>query len=137
MSGDPSPLERLRDERGILIGAVAKLVIFLVLLGLFLFEGGSVIWSRLSAQDTADAAATTAVTTYRDTRNVREAEAEAARTVRDKDETARMTYFEVHSDGSVTVRVRKRAETLILEHIGFLQGLTIARGAATIEPPSF
>lgn len=137
MRSDPSPLDRLRDERGILIGAVAKLVIFLVLLGLFLFEGGSVIWARLSAQDTADAAATTAVTTYRDTRNVREAEAEAARTVRDKDETARMTHFEVHSDGSVTVRVRKRAETLIMEHIGFLQGLTIARGAATIEPPSF
>lgn len=137
MSGGPTLGERLRDDRGFLIGAVAKLAIFLVLLGLFLFEGGSVIWARLSAQDTADAAATTAVTTYRDTRDIRQANQEALRAVDDKDSTAEMTSFEVHGDGSVTVRVRKRAETLLLQHIGFLRGLTVARGSATIEPPSF
>lgn len=137
MSGGRSPIARLHDERGILIGALARLIIFLVLLGLFLFEGGSVIWARLSAQDTADAAATTAVTTYRDTRDVRQAHEEALRTVAEKDESAEMTAFDVHDDGGVTVRVRKRAETLVLDHIGFLRGLTIARGTATIEPPSF
>jgi len=137
MSGGPTLASRLRDERGILIGAVAKLVIFLVLLGLFLFEGGSVIWARLSAQDTADAAATAAVTTYRDTRNIRRAHEEALDAVADKDPLAELTSFEVHNDGSVTTRVRKVAETLVIQHIGFLEGLTVARGTATIEPPSF
>jgi Flp pilus assembly protein TadG len=137
MSGRPPFASRLRDERGILIGAAAKLVIFLVLLGLALFEGGSVIWARLSAQDTADSAASRAVTTYRDTRNIRRAHEEALAAVAEKDQTAEMTSFEVHSDGSVTVRVRKVAETVVIQHIGFLEGLTVARGAATIEAPSF
>lgn len=137
MSGGPTLASRLRDERGFLIGSVAKLVIFLILLGLVLFEGGSVIWARLSAQDTADAAATTAVTTYRDTRNIRRAHEEALAIVARKDPLAKMTSFEVHSDGGVTVRVRKEAETFVIQHIGFLKGLTVARGAATIGPPSF
>jgi len=137
MSAEPSLASRLRDERGFLIGSAAKLVIFLVLLGLVLFEGGSVIWARLSAQDTADGAATAAVTTYRDTRNIRRAHEEALATVADKDPTAKMTSFEVHSDGSVTVRVRKVAETLVIHRVGFLEGLAVARGTATLEPPSF
>ncbi|HEX6208662.1 MAG TPA: hypothetical protein VF058_09950 [Actinomycetota bacterium] len=138
MSGRPPSLaERLRDERGILIAALVRLVIFFALLGLVLFEAGSVIWSRLSVQDTADAAATTAVTAYRDSKDVRVAEQEALRTVEDKDETAQMTFFQVHADGSVTVRVRKTAQTLVIQHVGFLDGFTKARGSATIEPPSF
>lgn len=138
MSGRPPSLaERLRDERGILIAALVRLVIFFALLGLVLFEAGSVIWSRLSVQDTADAAATTAVTAYRDSKDVRVAEQEALRTVEDKDETAQMTFFQVHADGSVTVRVRKTAQTLVIQHVGFLDGFTRARGSATIEPPSF
>ncbi|HEX6263335.1 MAG TPA: hypothetical protein VF097_10865 [Actinomycetota bacterium] len=138
MSGRlPFLAERLRDERGILVAALVRLVIFLALLGLVLFETGSVIWSRLSAQDTADAAATTAVTAYRDSRDVRVAEQEARRTVEDKDESAEMTFFHVQTDGSVTVRVRKKAQTLVIQHIGFLEGFTRARGSATIEPPSF
>lgn len=136
MSG-PSLSRRLRDERGFVIGAVTKLVIFLVLLGLVLYEGGAVIWARLSAQDMADTAATTAVTSYRDNRDVRLAETAALAVVEERDPDARMTSFEVHNDGSVTVAVRKRADTLVIEYIGFLEGLTVARGTATIEPPSF
>lgn len=137
MRGRLTLSQRLHDERGILIGALARLLIFLAILALVLYEGGAVIWARLSAQDIADSAATAAVTTYRDTMDVRATQAEAAGIVQNRDPDAEMTDFDVHGDGSVTVRVRKPASTIVIQHLGFLEGFTVARGAATIEPPDF
>jgi hypothetical protein len=125
----------LRDERGLVVSAFLKVVIFLLLLAFAGVETAAVVFARVQTQDTAEQAAFEAAGRYRQNADV-EAAREAAEVLIDtRDPGTELRQFEVRSDGSVRVVVFKRANTLFIHRIGFLKEFTEARGRAVSQPP--
>lgn len=124
-----------RDERGLVVSFFVRLAIVLAIVGLAAVETGAVIFARLQAQDVAETAASVAAGSFKQTRNQEIACQEAERAVADKDDSAKLTGCRVLQEGRVEVTVRKRASTVLVQHIGFLKGLRTARSVVVGEPP--
>lgn len=124
-----------RDQRGIILSSMLKLLIGLALAGLILMEAAQILFARITVQDLADRAAAAGALEYDDSGSVREAH-DAVNEVISDDESARLRKFVVNpSDRTVRIIVRKRASTLLVDNIGFLEDFTVAVGRATGEPP--
>jgi hypothetical protein len=134
-TGRLRPSDLLSDERGIVVSFLVKLVIGLALAGFILAEAGQIIFARISAEDAADRAAQAAANEYEDTGDIDIAHRVAVDEA--EEDEAKLTKFVVNpADGSVRVVVRKRANTLLVDKIGFMEGLTIAQGKAIGRPPT-
>jgi hypothetical protein len=119
---------RLSDERGIAGFSLVRWIILIILLGLVVIEGGSIIFTTIGLQNAADAAALDAADTWQQTRNLPAARAAALRALDDRQqEDARVPAAEFEADGPPTYEVRfivkKQASTLLVHRIGFLEGL--------------
>lgn len=131
-------LRRLhRDEHGFLTAFMIRTAVVLVLLGLVVVDGGAVIFTRLQSQDIAETAAAVAAGAYKESRDRRIAIQAAETAVADKDRNARLIRRSVvfGQDGTVRLRVRKRAPTVVVQHLGFLKHLHVATGSAVGDPP--
>ena len=113
----------LRDERGLIGFSLVRWIIVIVLLGVVVIEGGSIIFTTLGLQNAADGAAFDAARTWEETRDLRAATDAARRTLdnREQDE-ARLVSIDADNlePYEVRITVRKRAATLIVHRIGFL-----------------
>lgn len=132
------PSDLVSDERGIVVAFLIKLVIGLALAGFILSEAGQIIFARISAEDAADRAAQAAAREYEDSGDIQAAHRVAVDVAEDDEaKLKKRGGFVVNpADGSVRVVVRKRASTLLVDKIGFLEGLTIAEGKAIGRPPT-
>jgi hypothetical protein len=134
MSG-PKTRHVWADERGIIVSGLVKLLIGLAIAGLVLMEAGQIVFARITVRDLADRAAAAGANAYGDTGSI-DAAHDAVVEVLDDDDDAKLKRFVVDpAERSVRVVIRKRASTLIVDKIGFLEGLTIAEGKATGLPP--
>lgn len=113
-----------------------KLAIFLAIGAILAFETGAVIWAKFQAQDIADAAAVEAAARFRDTRSADIAMTAAESLIADRDSGAKLRAFEVQRDGTVSITVRRRASTFIVQHIGFLEGFRAAQATGEATPPT-
>ena len=129
-------MSRIRDDRGIIAASLLRTILVLTLIGLAAIETSAILFARLQAQDVAETAAAVGAGAYRDSKNVETARGTATTAMLDKDRDATMTSFEVFSDGRVRVVVLKEARTLLVQRIGFLKDLHIARGRHTADPPT-
>lgn len=118
-----------------MVAYMVKLLLVLALIGMVLVEGGAVVFSKLQAQDVAESAAVAGASSWWHTKDVTTARKQALLLTSDKSPRAKMTAFTLNSDGSVSVSIRLRANTLLLQHIGFLEPYTVTRATATAEPP--
>ncbi|HEX2030654.1 MAG TPA: hypothetical protein VHL78_04535 [Actinomycetota bacterium] len=124
-----------RDERGIIVPFFLKLILSLAIIGIATVETTAVIFARFQAQDIAETAANVAAGSIQSNGSIRDARRAARQAVKDKDRDAKLASpFVVHRDGRVTVTVRVPASTLVIQHIGFLDGFTVARGRAVGRP---
>lgn len=132
------PLPRLAGEAGIVTSFLVKLVVGLVVAAFILSEAGQIIFARISAEDAADRAATAAANEYDDSGDIREAHRAAVEVVTEADaKIKKQGGFVLNpDDGSIRVVVRKRADTLLVDKIGFMAGLTVAEGKAVGRPPT-
>ncbi len=145
MSGRPPTIARrsspprrrlLADERGLVVSFFVKLFVALALVGITAVETGAIIFARLQAQDVAETAAAVAAGSYRDNRVERAASQAAERAVAEKDPSVEIESFQVNRrDGTVEITVTKQASTILVQYIGFLEGLATAKGTAVGEPP--
>ena len=134
-AGRLRPSDLVSDERGIVVNFLIKLVIGLALAAFILSEAGQIIFARISAEDAADRAAQAAAREYEDSGDIETAHRVAVDEA--EDDEAKLKKFVVNpADGSVRVVVRKRASTLLVDKIGFMEGLTIAEGKAIGRPPT-
>ncbi len=119
-----SSAPRLHDERGLIGFSLIRWVLVIVLLGVIMIEGGSIIFTTIGLQNAADAAATEAATTWRETRDLEAARTTALRAlaVREQD-AARIVDIDADNTEPLEVRitVSKMAATLIIHRIGFLE----------------
>ncbi|MGH2696245.1 MAG: hypothetical protein ACRDIW_04550 [Actinomycetota bacterium] len=126
----------LADERGIVVSFLVKAILGLVVVGTLLIEGGSILFTRLRVQDVAESAATAGAAQLMQSRDCSGAGEVATVTAHDKDSRARVRSYQCHQDGRFTVVLTKRADTLYVHMIGFLEDLTLARTQVTAEPPT-
>jgi hypothetical protein len=135
VEGRLRPSDLVSDERGIVASFLIKVVIGLAIAGFILAEAGQIIFARITAEDVADRAAAAAASDYEDNGDIDTAHRVAV-DIAEEDE-AKLKKFVVNpADGSVRVLVRKRADTLLVDKIGFMEGLTIAEGKAIGRPPT-
>jgi hypothetical protein len=137
--GPPAPVNARaihRDERGIVVSFLVKVILGFAIVGTILIEGGSILFARLRIQDVAESAATAgAAALLQNPRVCAAAGQEALITAHDKDPAARMKSYECHPDLSFSVVMTKHADTLYVHLIGFLQPLTVATAHVTAQPP--
>lgn len=126
----------LADQRGFVTAFFVKLALVLALVGITAVETGAIIFARLQANDVAETASAVAAGAYRDTRSEDATFRAAENAVLDKDPSMEIESFRIdRNDGSVEITVTKEARTILVQHIGFLEDLGIAKGTAVGEPP--
>jgi hypothetical protein len=125
-----------RDQRGIVAAFMFRLILVLTLIGIVFVEGGAIVFSKLQAQDVAESAAVAGATSWWHTRSPDSARKQAVLLMEDKSPRAKMTAFTLNPDGSVSVTVRLQANTILIQHVGFLEDYTVSRATATALPPN-
>ena len=111
----------LRDESGFVLSFLVKLLVVLTLVGLVIEEAGQIIYAEVRADRVAAESAQAAADDFDIHHNVRQAELAAEEAARSQDPGAKITQFDMASDGTATVTVREVANTLIVHRISFLE----------------
>jgi hypothetical protein len=129
----------LHDEAG-LIGKIALLwIIVLLLLGLLLLDGLSIVLATFKLSNTAQAAASTAATAYKNTHDLEKACVAAEPDLlhdnvpvpEDKD------WCKIDADtGTATIVLHTSASTIVLGRISATQDFTKIKAKETAEPAS-
>jgi hypothetical protein len=130
---------RIGDERGLVSFSIIRWVLVLVLLGLVVIEGGSIIFTTIGLQNASDAAAHDAVEAWQKSGNIDQALA-AARNALDarQQEDARLPAAKFEADGAPFFEVRfvaiKEAPTIVVQHIPFLAEFAEVEVEAAARP---
>jgi uncharacterized membrane protein len=128
---------RLGDETGLVGRSAIVLMILIVIFGVAAVEGGSILFTRLSLQDTADAAANAGAGNYYNTKNFQQAEEASQQSIVEHDPSAKLVGFQVDPNtGDVTVTLRKTASTMFVQRVHLLRKLGIIRVSSTAGPPT-
>lgn len=111
----------LGSEQGFIRTLVLQAALAMLVLGIAINDGGQLVAAQVRAESVARAAATAGADTWYRTRKVDQARNDAQTAAAQVDGTAAVTSVEVGQDGTVTVRVEKLANTLVVDRVGFLQ----------------
>ncbi len=125
-----------RDERGILVGYLVRIVLVFALLILTVEEGGQVIRAQIHAEDSAKAAAQAAANSWVNDHSLPLAAQAAKQAAAAAGYGAKVTALRISANGQAAIAtVVVRAHTLVLGRIGPLKGLT-EQHATDEEAPS-
>lgn len=111
----------LGSEQGFIRTLVLQAALAMLVLGIAINDGGQLVAAQVRAESVARAAATAGADTWYRTRKVDQARNDAQTAAAQVDGTAAVTSVEVGQDGTVTVRVEKLANTLVVDRVGFLE----------------
>jgi Flp pilus assembly protein TadG len=125
---------RLADERGFVIASLLRLVFILLVLGLVVVEGGSILFTRLTLGDAVEYAATQGAAQLQSSRSPQAAQAATAEALAERETDATLTRFEVLPDGGVRVTATKQAATVLVHRISFLEDLARVEATASGRP---
>jgi Flp pilus assembly protein TadG len=129
---------RLRDERG-LMGKIA--IVWLLLLALFVvaaIDVGSIALTRFKVANAADKAAFEAAATYKNTSDKSKAFQAAEEAVQQEAPGAKIAAdgFAIDQQGNVTVKVVKRAWSLLAGRLSQTKPYTKVSATSTSTPPT-
>lgn len=124
------------DERGIILASLLKAILVLALVGLMVVEAGSIFFTKLRIQDSAEAAAIAGADQLRGSGDPEQARQEVIETLRLRDPEARLKKFEASPDGTVRVTVRKVAPTILVHRFDFSKEWGIIDAEARGRPLS-
>ncbi len=132
----------VRDERGVILGWLAKIAIWVAIGGVILYDAAVLGINFFGLDSAANDIAVTLTRTVTDTRRAGALQcdpknpgptgfcAQAVQLAREAD--ARLLSAEVTAESVVMVRLRRRAQTLLVDKIGFIDewGVATADGRA-------
>lgn len=122
-----------RDESGLIVSWVVRLVLGFVLMGVVLYDAGSIAVNFFTLDATADEIATDiSADTVVEQSFFNQTELETKARALTKEAGARLVHFEVLRDGSVELTIRRKAGTLIVSHVGAIENWARATAEATI-----
>jgi hypothetical protein len=121
------------DERGVIVDWLIKIILLVVVGGTILFDTGSIVVNRLSAEATADDVATLAANEVAfGGETFTAAEVEEAVEVEAERHDVKLLKFEYDAtEGTIFVKVRKRATTFVAGRFDVFNDWTRATGQAT------
>ncbi|MGH2661512.1 MAG: pilus assembly protein TadG-related protein [Actinomycetota bacterium] len=124
------------DERGIILASLLKAVLVLALVGLVVVEAGSIFFTKLRIQDSADAAAIVGADQLSTSGDPQLARQQVIEALRLRDPEMRLRKFEASPDGTVRVTVRKVAPTILVHRFDFSEDWGIIDAEARGRPVS-
>jgi len=122
-------------ELGLVGRSLIILIALIVVVGLAAVEGGSILFTELKLQDAADAAASAASGAYGSTHRLELAKQAAIDAIQENDDGAHLVKLVADTQGNVTVTLKKKAVTMVVQRIGFLKHLAIVKATSTSGPP--
>lgn len=126
---------RFSDERGSVGRVIVTMLVLIVVFGLAVVEAGSIIFTKLSLENTASDVAADAVLVLNGSHNPQQACAEAETSTQSHDADARLVSCIADPKlGEVKVKLRKVATTIIIRHVSFLRKLGVVKSTADTGP---
>ena len=117
---------RLADERGVVVGFLVRTILVFAVVGVALFETGTIMLTSIHAHGAAGAAAQAASNAYFQTHNFSIAKSAARRACRQNDPHAVLVSIRLSKDGqSAFATVEETAPTLIVQRFGLTKNLGI------------
>jgi archaellin len=138
MTQERERARRLHDERGLVGKSLVVLMLLVALVGVAAVEAGSIIFTTLSLQSTADQVAADAARTYNTSHSFQAAELAAKQSLQQHDPDAKLVHQGITIDprtGDVTVKLKKKASTLIVSRIDALKHFAVVTATSTAGPP--
>ena len=112
----------LAEESGYVRGLILQALLAMTILALAINDGGQIVAAQVRAESVARVAARAGADTWYRIHQVDRTRADAAAAAAAKlDPTATVTDIDIGTDGTVTVRVEKLANTLVVDRVGFLK----------------
>ena len=109
------------EESGYVRGLILQAALAMTILGLTINDGGQIVAAQVRAESVARAAATAGADTWYRIHKADRAKTDATVAAAKVDPTATVTDVDIGTDGTVTVRVEKEANTLVVDRVGFLK----------------
>jgi hypothetical protein len=130
-----TPTSRWRDERGLVGKAVVTLLIVVLVIGVAVIEAGSIIFAKLSLENTASSAVADGERQLTASHDAASACRAAAESVKQQDASAQLKDCQANpTTGQIFIRVRKVAATLIVRRVAFLRKLGVVKATAETGP---
>ncbi len=134
--GFDSIRRRLSDERGLVGKLLVVTIVTILVVGLALIETGSIVFTKISLDNTATTVAADAARELASNGTPATACNAALRSAHENDEGARLVQCNANpSTGIVSIRLRKKASTIIVQRLDFLKKLGVVKATATAGPP--
>jgi uncharacterized membrane protein len=130
-------LRRVHREQSGMVGKIIVVwLLFVAVLGIFAIDTASVLFTKFRLSDAAGTAASTAVSTYQNERDVTAACGAAELSVHQADPDATMAkgWCKVDTSGDVTITLRKTATSIIAGRFSFTRDLTKVVQRETASP---
>jgi Flp pilus assembly protein TadG len=115
--------------------SLALIIVMLILLGIAIIDGSSILFGKWQLSDAADAAAIDAAIEYNKTSDLDGAKIIAQDVVNGLLEGAKVTKITPMEGGGVTIIVTKTASTLFVKKLGFTESWSQLRAEASANPP--
>jgi Flp pilus assembly protein TadG len=139
-TGMRGTLRRAHREQSGMVGMIIVVwLLFVAVLGIFAIDAASVLFTKFRLSDAAATAASTAVSTYQNERDVTAACGAAQLSVHQADADATMGKGWCKVDttsGDVTITLRKTATSIIAGRFSFTRDLTKVVQRETASPSS-
>lgn len=123
-----------RERGDIVLGWLTRLTASLALLGLVGFDAVSLCAARFQAEEHAQQAARAAVESYAGSRDVQRSYDAALAVVAPSGDTIDVESYLIGSDGSVTLRLRRKVATLLIEKVPPLRDWATTTSTVTGRP---
>ncbi|TML01578.1 MAG: hypothetical protein E6G40_02645 [Actinobacteria bacterium] len=111
----------LAGESGYVRGLILQALLAMTILGLAINDGGQIVSAQVRAESVARVAARAGADTWYRIHQPDRTKADAKAAAAKIDPTATVTDVDIGTDGTVTVRVEKQANTLVVDRLGFLK----------------
>jgi hypothetical protein len=108
-------------ESGYVRGLILQAILAMTILGLAINDGGQIVSAQVRAESVARVAARAGADTWYRIHQVDRTKTDATAAAAKLDPTATVTNVDIGTDGTVTVRVEKLANTLVVDRVGFLK----------------
>ncbi|MFL5799276.1 MAG: hypothetical protein ACJ77A_15260 [Actinomycetota bacterium] len=126
---------RFSDERGAVGRLIVTVLVLIVVFGLAAVETGSIVFTKLSLENTASDVASDARLVLTGSHNAQQACAEAESSTQSHDADARLVSCVADPRlDEVKVKLRKLATTIIVQHVPFLRKLRVVKATADTGP---
>ncbi len=128
-AADNEPVQLHKDERGLVVAWLVKLVIGFVIAGVILFDAGSIIVNYVTLESTARDIAVAVTTEAAQANVVNQSTVTLAAKELAEESNVRLLDATLDQEGRVHIKIRRKADTLIVGRIGPLEDWT----RATVE----